>query len=119
MGFTQGRCHEVHRNIPLKKGSGVAFDVDIWDDEGFTSWENVNVPLRCLRVREVRKEINAKGEVLKCQEVVTHFVTNASRNSMKALTVSKIAQQRWDIENTGFHLFEAPFPVRACLWLSP
>jgi hypothetical protein len=110
--------HEIHRDIQLKDAN-VVYDVEIWEDEGFTSWETVSVPLRCLKIREVRKAINAKGEVVKSQEVVTHLVTTANRMTMKALTVWKIAHQRWDIENTGFHFLKHHFQLEHAYGYDP
>ncbi len=31
------------------------YQVKLWDEESFTSWEGVKVPLRCLRVEEIRE----------------------------------------------------------------
>jgi hypothetical protein len=109
--------NEVHRRVRLKAESNTVYDVQTWEDEGFTSWEGVNEPLRCIKVREIRRELNAAGETIKEQEVTTHFVTNASRKIMPALTVWKIAHRRWDIENGGFQFPEASFPPRPCLLL--
>jgi hypothetical protein len=101
--------NEVHRRVRLKAESNTVYDVQTWEDEGFTSWEGVNEPLRCIRVREIRRELNAAGETIKEQEVTTHFVTDASRKIMPALTVWKIAHRRWDIENGGFHFLKHHF----------
>lgn len=100
---------KVHRDVKARHGSADLFDLEIWDEEEFTSWTKVNKPLRCIRVRETRKRVNAAGEVLDTGTITTHFVTSASKASMPALTVWKIAHLRWDIENTAIRFLKHHF----------
>lgn len=103
--------HETHRNVKVRDDSAYVYDLEIWDEEDFRSWEQVRSPLRCLRVRETRKKVNAAGEVVKSETVTTHFVTNAPKATMPALTAWKIAHVRWDIENTAIRFLKHHFQL--------
>lgn len=111
-GMYDGRKpDEIHRNVRVRQGSRDLFDVEIWDEEQFTSWQQVNKPLRCLRVRETRKKVNAAGEVVETSTLTTHFVTSAEKATMPALTAWKIAHVRWDIENTAIRFLKHHFKL--------
>ncbi len=49
---------------PIPINHGVTYSVEIWDEEGFTSWDGVDRPLRCLKVVET-KITTCRGEVVK------------------------------------------------------
>lgn len=103
---------ETHQNVKVRDASRrFVYDLEIWDEEGLMSWDTVNAPLRCLRIRQTRKEVNAQGEVTDVRTVTTHLVTSATKATMPALTVWRIAQVRWDVENTGFHFLKHHFKL--------
>lgn len=87
------------RNMQIRDGSKYWYDFDIWEDENFDSWETVDVPLRCLKIREVRKTKNRHGGYSEYPAIETHLVTNAPMAGVKAITIWKIAHLRWDVEN--------------------
>ena len=107
--FDHTPAHQVYTNVKVRDDSEAVFDLEIWEEEGFTSWETVRKPLRCIRVRETRKKVNAAGEVIGSKTITTHFVTSASKQTIPALTVWKIAHARWDIENTAIRFLKHHF----------
>jgi hypothetical protein len=80
---------------------GVSYDVELWDEEGFTSWEQVNAPLRCVKVREI-KRVTRRGEVIEETQSEYHIVTTVPKALMKPELLWQIVHRRWDIENTIF-----------------
>jgi hypothetical protein len=87
---------------PVESNHGVSYDLELWDAEGFTSWEQVIRPLRCVKVRETRK-VTRNGE--RVSETVSeyHIATTVPVALMKPQLVWEIAHRRWDIENTVFN----------------
>lgn len=106
-GLFAGRpCDESFRDVTPKdetQESGVLYDIDIWDEQGFTIWDTVDQPLRVLKIKERKKEVNAKGEVIDEEVQVSYFITTVGKEVLKAFTVWKIAHRRWDVENSVFH----------------
>ena len=91
----------VLKNVrPQKKAKGTYYDVKIWDIDGFTSWENVEEPLRCLKVEETIK-IKQNGKT-KTKTYITYFVTTCDK-SVSAKTIWEIGHRRWDIEDSAFY----------------
>ena len=116
--FDQREPDEIHTRI--RRGEKhVYYDLEIWDDEDFTSWEQVHQPLRCLRVRVTRTSEDATGRVLKEESYITHLVTSCAKQTVPALTVWKIAHARWDIENTGFHFLKHHFKLEHAYSYAP
>jgi hypothetical protein len=87
---------------PITNNHGVTYNVEIWDEEGFTSWDGVDRPLRCLKVVET-KITTCRGEVVKVEKTVYHIVTTAPKSIVKAVVVWQIMHRRWDIENSIFN----------------
>lgn len=86
--------HEDH------SGNKYRYQVRIWDEENFTSWEEAPCALRVLRVEETR--ISMAGEILG-EKTVTHIVTTASKTTLPTVSLWRIMHRRWDIENKVFH----------------
>ncbi len=78
------------------------YQVKLWDEEHFTSWEGVKVPLRCLRVEEIREVREGERWVAKELQVY-HVVTTLPRALMAADVVWELVHRRWDIENSLFN----------------
>jgi hypothetical protein len=87
---------------PIPINHGVTYSVEIWDEEGFTSWDGVDRPLRCLKVVET-KITTCRGEVVKVEPTVYHIVTTAPKSIVNAAIVWQIMHRRWDIENSIFN----------------
>ena len=106
--FDQRQPDEVHTRI--RRGEKhVYYDLEIWDEEEFTSWAKVQRPLRVLRIRVTRTKEKADGTVLKTETYTTHLVTSCPKATVPGLVIWKIAHKRWDIENTGFHFLKNHF----------
>jgi len=74
-----------------------------WDIEGFTSWPQVNSPVRVVRsveTRTVRRQIDGQEE-----ELISDWTWVTTLSSARASTraVIQLGHARWDIENQGFN----------------
>ncbi|NLB51769.1 MAG: transposase [Syntrophomonadaceae bacterium] len=98
----------VKRGVSIKSdwyendraGRKYRYDVKIWDEEGFTTWENVKKPLRVLKVEETR--VDHCGNALN-EPQITYIIVTAGKDIISAETVWRILHRRWDIENKTFH----------------
>ena len=99
-GLFAGRKPDFEeRGITDFKGS--IYDIRIWDEENFTSWDKVKEPLRCLKVEETRY-YSKNGEQVS-ETIPTYIVTTCPKALVKPKTVWKIMHKRWGIENSVFH----------------
>lgn len=80
---------------------GSTYDVRIWDEEDFTSWDGVAGTVRCLKVEETRNFIKNGAPV--AEKTTTHIVTTCPKALVKTLTIWRIMHKRWGIENSVFH----------------
>ena len=74
-----------------------------WDMEGFTSWPQVNRPVRVVRSLEkrvIRRQLDGREEELHSNWV---WVTTLSTKRASTRTVVKFGHRRWAIENEGFN----------------
>lgn len=74
-----------------------------WDVEGFTSWPQVDRPMRVIRSQEhskLRRQLDHQSE-----EKVSSWmwVTTLSQHQATTLTILKLGHSRWSIENEGFN----------------
>ena len=83
-----------------QSGKKYRYQVRIWDEENFTSWQEAPCALRVLKVEESR--ISVTGEILS-EKKVTHIVTTASKTTLPTKSLWRIMHRRWDIENKIFH----------------
>ena len=106
------------KDEPIENNQGVTYDLELWDAEGFTSWEQVGCPLRCVKVRETRK-VTCNGELVSETVSEYHIATTALAALMKPLRVWEIAHRRWDIENTVFNDLKQNWGFRHCYTHDP
>ncbi len=102
--FKNKEADHIYKGVrPQKKDkkSGIIYDIQMWDEENF-SWSDVKKPLRVLKVKEKRKQVNADGEIVKEKIQTCYFATTMEKSQLKAYTVWKIAHRRWD-EESIFH----------------
>ena len=85
----------------IREFKGSTYDVRVWDEEDFTSWDGVDGPVRCLKVEETRRFI--KNGAPATEETTTHIVTTCPKALVKPLTIWRIMHKRWGIENSVFH----------------
>ena len=76
---------------------------ECWDLEGFTTWPQVQVPVRVVRsheTRAVRRQLDGKT-----QEEVTdwYWVTTLGARLAPTGAVVQMGHNRWGIENEGFN----------------
>ena len=98
----------VKRGVSIKSdwydndraGRKYRYDLKIWDEEGFTTWEKVKKPLRVLKVEETR--VDHCGNPLN-EPQITYIIVTAGKDIISAETVWRILHRRWDIENKTFH----------------
>ncbi|MEW6522632.1 MAG: hypothetical protein AB1445_03515 [Bacillota bacterium] len=45
------------RGVTLAERPGVVYDLELWEAYELTTWDGVKTPLRCLRVKQVRRTI--------------------------------------------------------------
>jgi len=102
--FKNRKPDQVYTNVnpqDKNKTSGTFYDIEIWDEENF-NWSDVDKPLRVLKVKERKKQVNADGEIVKEEIQTCYFATTMGESQLKAYTVWKIAHRRWD-EESIFH----------------
>ena len=83
-----------------KAGKKYCYNLKIWDEEGFRTWEKAKAPLRVLRVEECKAD--RSGRPLE-KPTVTYIIVTVGKNEISAETVWRILHRRWDIENKTFH----------------
>lgn len=88
-----------------KDTDGNRVKVEAWDEEGFESWRQVNVPIRMVKmVRQTERTKIVGGQKKAEIEIIERWVaTTCPKPAVPTETVSEIAAARWDIENNGFH----------------
>lgn len=88
-----------------KDTKGNRVKVEAWDEEGFESWTQVNVPIRMVKmIRQTERTTIVGGKKESKIEVMERWVaTTCPKPAVPTETISKIAAARWDIENNGFH----------------
>lgn len=94
------------------------YDVEIWDEEHFTSWEQVERPLRCVKIVEVRKE-RQNGRWVAQAAQTYYLVTSLPRSLAKPELLWLMIHRRWDIENTLFNDLTQNWAFKHCYTHSP
>ncbi len=76
---------------------------EVWDLEGFTTWPQVQRPVRVVRSREttkIRRQLNGKTEEIVSKDL---WVTTLSVHRAPTAAIVRLGHARWDIENQGFN----------------
>lgn len=68
-----------------------------WDEENFTSWDSLAMPVRVVRSLE---KTCSKGRISTSDWM---WVTTLSKEEASTETICLIGHNRWDIENKGFN----------------
>jgi hypothetical protein len=84
---------------------GNTVSVQAWDESEFTSWEQLRVPFRMIKmIRTTERNVMIGGQEQTQTDVLERWVgTTIEKGAAGTDTVSRIAAARWDIENMGFH----------------
>lgn len=78
-------------------------DCQCWDIEGFTSWPQVDRPVRVVRSLEkwsVRRQLDGQVETLSSQWM---WATTLLQARASTRSILQIGHARWSIENQGFN----------------
>lgn len=79
------------------------WEVTCWDVEGFTSWPQVQQPVRVVKTVEqktVRRQRDRREEI---QESRWAWVTTLRSSQASTRTAVSLGHDRWSIENEGFN----------------
>lgn len=68
-----------------------------WDEENFTSWDSLGIPIRVVRSKE---KVCGKGKILSSDWL---WATTLSKAKATTETICLMGHHRWDIENQGFN----------------
>lgn len=91
---------EVHAPQRVTEGSTTR---EIWDLEGFTTWPQVQQPVRVIRSLETTPSHRQLDGAPKNQKAEWVWATTLSANRASARAVVDLGHGRWCIENQGFN----------------
>lgn len=91
---------EIHSSQRFTEGSTTR---EIWDLQGFTTWPQVQQPVRVVRSRETTTSRRQLDGQLQVQETDWVWVTTLSVNRASTPAVVAFGHARWNIENQGFN----------------
>lgn len=99
--FAKREPDVVLEGVKVHPGADARYDVKMWDEEGFTSWPSLGVPVRCIKIEETVTRIE-KGRLVKTT-YVEYLVTTCPKATTPAKSLWMVMHRRWDIENSVFH----------------
>jgi hypothetical protein len=76
---------------------------ECWDLEGFTTWPQVQTPIRVIRSRETRSLRRQLDGQVQTQTTDWYWVATLPTAQVSTGAVLQIGHHRWDIENQGFN----------------
>ncbi len=76
---------------------------EVWDLQGFTTWPQVQRPVRVVRSRETTSSRRQLDGQLRDQDADWVWVTTLSVNRASTLAAVSLGHARWSIENQGFN----------------
>ena len=90
--------------------------VRFWDEEGFTSCEGIDTPLRVLHTEEtVTRRRRIAGRWVPCQEQHTWWwATTIPKRHLPTRELWRAGHARWDIENDNFNILGAHWHLNHC-----
>lgn len=91
----------------------VRYQVELWDEEGFTTWKGLKERFRCIKVRET-KETWHQGKWVGEKPMAYYIATSLSRTELPAESMWLIMHRRWDIENSVFNDLKANWNFEHC-----
>lgn len=74
-------------------------EMEVWDEEGLSSWKSLSRPVRVIRSRERRaisRQLTGKREI---EEAEWMWVTTRARASLSTSAAIRLGHSRWLIEN--------------------
>jgi hypothetical protein len=91
---------ETHAPQRFTEGSTIR---EVWDLQGFTTWPQVQRPVRVVRSRETTSSRRQLDGQLRDRDADWVWVTTLSANRASILAVVSLGHARWSIENQGFN----------------
>ena len=76
---------------------------ECWDIENFTSWDQLDVPVRVVCSRETRQIKRQKTKEFDYEVSEWVWVSTIPKRRLGTQNFVKFAHDRWKIENNGFH----------------
>jgi hypothetical protein len=92
--FKQEKAH-VYQEGQVKK--------ECWDIENFTSWDQLDVPVRVVCSRETRQIKRQKTKEFDYEVSEWVWVSTIPKRKLGTENFVKYGHDRWKIENNGFH----------------
>jgi hypothetical protein len=82
--------------------NGVYYQV--WDEENFSSWESLGIPIRVVKSAETRMVKNPACKRGKKEPETTtwYWITTLTKEQLPTRAFVVLAHKRWRIENNGF-----------------
>jgi hypothetical protein len=95
--------------------------VQFWDEEGFTSCEGAQAPLRFLRTEEtVHRRERIAGQWHETEQTTTwSWATTLTKTQMSERGVWRCGHARWDIENDCFNTLASHWGLNHCFKHDP
>lgn len=88
--------------------------VRYWDEEGFTSCEGVQSPLRVLHTQETVRHWDQISQQPKTETSTWYWATTLSQNQLNTHGLWRAAHGRWDVENDCFNTLSTHFGLDHC-----
>lgn len=90
--------------------------VKAWDEEGFTSFEGVRVPVRVLHTEEtVQRRERIAGQWRQTQDASCwYWATTLSKTQFSTQELWRGGHHRWDVENDGFNTLVTHWGLDHC-----
>lgn len=80
--------------------NGVRYQV--WDEENFTSWDSLGMPIRVVKSVETRMVRNQKTRKKEPKPTTWYWITTFTKKQLTTKAFVALAHKRWRIENNGF-----------------
>lgn len=92
-----------------------------WDADGFTSSENISVPLRVLHTEETHTQRKRIAGQWKTQTETSswYWATTLTTKRCPASILCKAGHHRWDIENDNFNTLGRDWAMNHCFKHDP
>ena len=74
----------------------------VWDEENFTSWDGLDIPVRVVKSVETTTTRNSATGQIQTKTSAWMWVSTISKKRLNTKNFVNLAHRRWDIENNGF-----------------
>ncbi len=74
----------------------------VWDEENFTSWDGLDIPVRVVKSEETTTTRNRATGRIETKTSTWMWVSTISKERLSTKNFVSLAHRRWGIENSGF-----------------